>query len=142
MAIRIYACKWIKVGKRITNPILEYLKTQDKIPGFEWVSMHYGESNVDGTPKNPICMVFVKTTDFTAIDKLSGILKFPARDMKEQLSETQKNEVIDALDSQFNVAKSTFADAATQKDVMNTLAKHIHPQFKTIGKHIDDKEFE
>ena len=113
--IRIYVCKWSKVGNRVMNPIMEYLDTQGNIPGFSWASMCYGESAEDGTPNNPTCMVFVKATDFTAID---------------------------ALNSQFKIDKSTFASATTQKDVMNTLAKHIHPQFKSIGKHIDDKEFE
>ena len=142
MAIRIYVCKWRKVGNRVMNPITEYLDKQDKIPGFSWASMHYGESAADGTPKNPVCMVFVKATDFTAIDKIPGTLKFPARDMKEQLSAAKKNEVINALTSQFKIDKATFTSSVTQKDVMNTLAKYIHPQFKTIGNHIDDKEFE
>lgn len=140
--IRIYICKWEKVGNRITNPINKFTDPNKIIPGLEWVSYHYAEANpIDGTPTNPVCIAFVKASDFTDFDSIADTVKLPAGNLSSDLSSSEKDIIVDKLFADLKVPKKVFNETTTQKDMLFALAKHIHPQFKSIG-NIKDEDFE
>ncbi len=140
--IRAYVCNWEKIGDRVTNPINEFADPNKIIPGLEWISFHYAEAkSTDGTPKNPVCIAFVKADDFTDFDSIAGTVKLPVGNLSDSLLGQEKNSIENELFSKFSVPKKTFSSVSTRKDIIVALAKHIHPQFKSIG-NIKDEEFE
>lgn len=139
--IRVYVSKWEKVGNRVTNPINKFADPSKIIPGLEWISFHYAEAKpTDGTPTNPFCLAFVKADDFTDFDSIAGTVKLPAGNLSSSLSSSEKDYVVDKLFADLKVPKKVFDATTSRKEMLYALAKHIHPQFKSIGS--KDEDFE
>lgn len=141
--IRAYVCNWEKIGNRITNPINELFDPDEVVPGLKGISYHYAEAKpIDGTPKNPFCLAFVKAGDFTIFDALGEIVKLPKGNLSENLSNQARNGIINAIRGKFNIPRGVLSSAVNRKDIIVKLATHIHPQFKSMGNHIKDEDFE
>ena len=140
--IRVYVCMWEKIGNRVTNPIGIFADSLESVPGLEWISYHYAEANLtDGTPKNLICIAFVKSEDFTDFDVLEGMVKLPVGNLSDILSVQDRGSVAQTLFKQFDIPKTVFDTAITRKDIIVNLARHINPQFEDMG-NVKDEDFE
>ena len=139
--IRVYVCKWEKVGNRVTNPINKFTAPDKIIPGLEWISYHYAEANpADGTPTNPVCIAFVKASDFADFDSIAGTVKLPVGNLSSNLSGSEKDTIVNRLFTDLKVPKKVFDGTVSRKEILYALAKHIHPQFKSIGSKDEDLE--
>lgn len=141
MAIRVYFCKWFRVGNRITNPINNALDPDVSYPGLQWISYHYGPSNAQGEPTKDMCFVFVKGTDFSVIDAIPNTWKLPTGHLNHKLNKPQRVAIMDFIGPEFDLPADFLDDCVTRKDAVNKFALHVHPDFVGFG-NVDDAEFE
>lgn len=143
MAIRAYFCFWSLDGNNVTNPIRDLLITEPGITGFQWAAYHYPAAGLDGLPVKPFCMVLVKSTDFTAINAIPDVDKFPVLDLNTPINDipSLKNAAINLLKNKYEVPLARFADCVTWKDVAHVVLKYFDVNFRTLGDHISDGEF-
>jgi hypothetical protein len=140
--IRVYVCNWEKVGNKVVNPINKFKDPNEIIPGLEWISYHYAEADpIGGTPINPVCIAFIKASDFTDFDSIVGTVKLPVGNLSDSLSSSEKDVIVDMLFADLKVPKKVFDGTTNRKEMLFALAKHIHPQFESIG-NLKDEEFE
>lgn len=142
MPIRVYFCKWFRVGNKITNPINNTFGPDDPLPGIKWISYHYGLANAQGEPVKDMCFAFVKGTDFTVIDSISNIWKLPTGHLKNKLNKPQRKAIMNYIGPEFNLPADFLDDCVTRRDAINKFALEVHPDFVDFGDHIDDGEFE
>ena len=142
MAIRVYFCKWSRVGNNITNPIRDILTADAVIPGIEWASYYYGTANPNtGEPTKDMCFVFVKGTDFSAIDAIPNIWEFPEGNLDNKLNKPQRNTIMNYIGPEFGLPSTFLDDCVTRRDAIEKFAREIEPAFSSFGSHITAAEF-
>jgi len=141
MAIRVYFCKWSRVGNSITNPIHSAL-SDAVVPGIEWASYHYGTADPKtGEPIKEMCLVFAKGTDFSAIDAIPGIRKLPEGHLDNKLNNPQRSAIIGSIAPEFGLSSTFLDDCVTRRAVIEKLAREIEPAFRSFGSNITAAEF-
>jgi len=84
----------------------------------------------------------VKAEDFTDFDALDDVVKLPAGNLLEELTNKQRNDIIKEIRNKFDIPKDVLDTAIKRKDIITQLATYIHSQFESFGDNIKDEDFE